>query len=523
MSEILTNVKNRFKFGKEKKTEVIKKPLVVHNFHKLTHKNLIDYFQTSATSGLATGTAKALLAKNGKNELRKPKSQFFQKLFKYCFAGFCWLLWIGSFICFIAWKPIGNPPDPTNLGLAILLLLVIGLQAAFEAFQDWSSSKVMKSIKNMMPSDATLIRDGIECKVPVSDIVVGDIVLLSNGAKVPADVCLIESNDLKFDRSMLTGESEAIDGAAMCTDDSYNESKNIAFMASLITNGNGKAVVTLTGPDTMIGSIADLTSEAKQKPTTLQKEITHFVIIIAVLAVSTVTVCFTVWGAWLYQTYPNYIKVSDMLVNAIAILVAFIPTGLPVAVTLSLLLVARKMAHNRVLVKNLTTVETLSCVTVIASDKTGTLTQNKMYVTNASAGLNVLTTVTTRRASVRNEPKSILQLLSISILCNEAKFSELDREKPVNERTTSGGATDGAILKYAANAIEIDDVQKEFSQIAQVPFNSRNKWMSVIFKENNQAEQDSEEVPCEKFDCYNLSNEECVISIKGKTLFIYLK
>lgn len=283
----------------------------------------------------------------------------------YLFGGFCWLLWIAAFICFLAWKPIGEPnPDPTNLGLAILLLLVIGLQAGFEAFQDWSSSKVMNSIKGMMAAEASVIRNGVEMKIPADKIVVGDLVVLTYGTKVPADLRIIESADLRFDRSMLTGESEAIEASITATDDNYTESKNIGFMATMITNGTGKGIITQTGSNTMIGSIALLTSSAKEEKTTLQKEINNFVILIAVLAISTVVICFIVWGAWIHISYPTFITVSVMLVNAIAILVAFIPTGLPVAVTLSLLLVARKMARNKVLVKNLTVIETLSCCNV---------------------------------------------------------------------------------------------------------------------------------------------------------------
>ncbi len=206
----------------------------------------------------------------------------------------------------------------------------------------------------------------------------------------------------------------------------------------------------------MIGSIASLTAGSKEKPTTLQKEISRFVIFVTVIAISTVTFCFIIWGAWVRRDYPKYISVSQMLVNAISILVAFIPTGLPVSLTLSLLLVARNMAKNQVLVKNLTTVETLSCVNVIASDKTGTLTQNKMYVTNAAAGLLVLTQNIERRASVRSETdnnlclfKSTLQLVVSCLMCNEASFDEEDRERPVNERKTTGSATDGAILKVS--------------------------------------------------------------------------
>jgi sodium/potassium-transporting ATPase subunit alpha len=256
---LCATLSNKFNFAKKgpskNKTESkvdtkVKAVVVNHQFHKYTTNEIENLFQTSIEKGLTDETAKNLLLKNGRNELRKPQSQFFKKLFKYCFSGFCWILWIGSFVCFIAWKPIGSlnggTSDPTNLGLGILLLLVIGLQAVFEAFQDWSSGKVMKSIKNMMPADAHVIRNGVERKIPVAELVVGDLVILENGTKVPADLRLIESSDLKFDRSMITGESEAIDGHINCTDEVYSESKNISFMTTLVTNGNGKGIVTLT-------------------------------------------------------------------------------------------------------------------------------------------------------------------------------------------------------------------------------------------------------------------------------------
>ena len=146
---------------------------------------------------------------------------------------------------------------------------MIGLQAAFEAFQDWSSSKVMNSIKGMMAADATVIRNGVETRIPADRIVPGDLVLLTYGQKVPADLRIIESADLRFDRSMLTGESEAVEGAVNFTDDNYTESKNVAFMATMVTNGTGKGIITQTGSNTMIGSIAVLTSSAKQEATTL--------------------------------------------------------------------------------------------------------------------------------------------------------------------------------------------------------------------------------------------------------------
>ena len=292
----------------------------------------------------------------------------------------------------------------------------------------------------------------------------------------------------------------------------------------MITNGTGKGIVTQTGAHTMIGSIAVLTSSAKQETTTLQREINNFVLLIAILAISTVSVCYIVWGVWIYQSYPQFISVSAMLVNAIAILVAFIPTGLPVAVTLSLLLVARKMARNKVLVKNLTIIETLSCCNVIASDKTGTLTQNKMFVINAAAGLNVINTSAARRASVisvrrRPELKSSLQLLNACILCNEAKFEANQQDKPVNERNTSGGATDVAILRYGANYIEVDLVEEDYhvmdKEIGVVPFNSKNKWMARVFKCNTEKKSKEAKDDEENVDSFGLADDECVVVLKG--------
>jgi sodium/potassium-transporting ATPase subunit alpha len=223
------------------------------NFHKMSLKDLSNYFDVSLTTGLETKKATQLLIKNGKNQLQMPRQNVIKKILKYMFSGFCGLLWISSVICILAWKPIGNPPDPTNLGLGILLVVVILLQAAFSAFQDWSSNKVMKSIKNMLPSTATVIRDGIEGKIPLEELVLGDIVVLIYGNKVPADVRIIESSDLKFDKALLTGESEAIEGTVECTDERFIESKNIGFMTTLVTNGKGKGIVIATGQNTMIG------------------------------------------------------------------------------------------------------------------------------------------------------------------------------------------------------------------------------------------------------------------------------
>jgi sodium/potassium-transporting ATPase subunit alpha len=190
--------------------------------------------------------------------------------------------------------------------------VVIVLQASFSAFQDWSSSKVMKSIKNLIPSKATVIRTGAELNISAEEVVIGDVVVLSYGNKVPADLRIIECHDLKFDRSLLTGESDAVDGSVECTDESLLESRNIAFMTSLVTNGCGRGVVIATGKNTMIGKIATLAHSTSQKKTTLQKDILRFVYLISTMAILNVIILVIVWFTYLRVYYPTYINVPTM-------------------------------------------------------------------------------------------------------------------------------------------------------------------------------------------------------------------
>jgi sodium/potassium-transporting ATPase subunit alpha len=179
----------------------------------------------------------------------------------------------------------------------------------------------------MMPGAASVIRDGKEQKIPVEEVVIGDLVILAYGNKVPADCRIIEAKDLKFDKSMLTGESEAIEGTVECTDETYVESKNIGFMTALITNGVGKAIVVTTGERTMMGKIAGLTNVTHQKQTSLQKELNRFIKIIASAAIIMAIIVIILWVSWLRVKHGRYIDLSNFLVNTISVMIAFIPEG----------------------------------------------------------------------------------------------------------------------------------------------------------------------------------------------------
>lgn len=178
-------------------------------FHVVSADELASQLSTSLTDGLDSNVAAQLLLKQGKNKITQRKRSPIARILGYFFSGFSSLFLIAATICILAWKPIGGlggeTPDPVNLDLGVLLIFVIIVQAGFNAFQDWSSTKIMKSIRNMMPCMAYVIRNGKEVSVPVEEIVVGDLIRLTYGNKVPADCRIIESRGLKFDKSMLTG------------------------------------------------------------------------------------------------------------------------------------------------------------------------------------------------------------------------------------------------------------------------------------------------------------------------------
>lgn len=257
------------------------------DYHILSAKSVCDRFNVFQEQGLSKEAAATRLERDGKNAIPSPPEHMWRKIFWYVFGGFCSVLWIGVIIFFICWRPLGDPnPQAYNLGLAILVLIVILLQACFSAFQDWSTKRTMQSILDLLPSDAMVMREGSFVKVPSTDLVAGDIVRISIGDKVPADMRLLTSSgDVRFDRSMITGEAEEIDGALDSTDENFLESRNIAFMGTMVVNGSAVGIVVLTGKNSVMGRIAQATSGVEDEPTLIQREISRFVYIIVCLTI----------------------------------------------------------------------------------------------------------------------------------------------------------------------------------------------------------------------------------------------
>jgi sodium/potassium-transporting ATPase subunit alpha len=246
----------------------------------------------------------------------------------------------------------------------------------FNAWQDWSSARTMDSISGMLPDDCSVLRDGNRVELQAIDLVPGDILYIKSGNKLPADVRFVEvSSDAKFDRSILTGESQPIAASIDFTDKNYLETQNIGMQGTHCISGSALGITVSTGDRTVFGKIARLTNTPKKGMTTLQKEILRFVIIICSLMIFFNFVVIICWGAWLRRAHPNWISVGGLIVNVVTVAVAFVPEGLPIALTASLTIVAGIMKANQVLCKSLKTVETLGAVSVICSDKTGTLTK----------------------------------------------------------------------------------------------------------------------------------------------------
>ncbi|EPT05834.1 calcium ATPase transmembrane domain M-containing protein [Fomitopsis schrenkii] len=459
--------------------------------HTISIDDVFTRYSTSPTIGLERAAVQRRAKTGGKNVISPPKTQYRKKIANYIFGGFNFLMWI-AFIFSLATP---NPPA-FNLGIAILLLLVIIVSAAFYAVVDWSASRIMSSVKTLIAANATVIRDGEQQTISARDVVVGDVLLLSMGDRVPADIRIVKaSSDLRFDRSLLTGESDMIPGALDMTSPNALETRNLALTSTFVVQGTCTGVVYAIGDKSAMGRIVAMSGETKFKLTTVQREVWFLTKIVSAMALTVFCTAIIIWAAWLRTSYPGYETASQAMVNSIGCLTSFAPGGLPVAVALSLTIVAKKMAKRHVLVKNLATVETLGCMSVLCSDKTGTLTVGKMSVQNVAFVDSEHRVDDLLQAEAQSSSPSALQALHmIARLCNGARF-EISSEDVDAERKIKGDATDSAVLAFA-ESIRIPSLQVDSAtllstheKLFEIPFNSRNKWMLSVVRASSKEQE----------------------------------
>ncbi|PTB36171.1 hypothetical protein M441DRAFT_151795 [Trichoderma asperellum CBS 433.97] len=462
-------------------------------WHTLSIQEVSQKLDTSTETGLSVQGVKDKTEEFGANTPTPPKSRLLQKIFFYLFGGFGSILFGGSILVFVSWKPLGEPdPAVANLALGIVLVIVWLAQAAFNAWQDFSSSRVMKSITGMLPEDCSVLRDGKRRLVPATEVVPGDILFFSAGNKLPADIRFVDvSTDAKFDRSILTGESNPLPAIIESTEKNYLETKCIGMQGTHCTSGSGLGIVVATGDNTVFGRIAKLTNKPKTGQTALQKEIFRFVLIIATLMILMVVVIIALWAGFIRHKYPDYISVSTLIVDCVSVAIAFIPEGLPIALTASLTITAGIMKKNDILCKSLKTVETLGTVSVLLSDKTGTLTKNQMTVTDCLIGSKVLTVTEAIQdmedTSGSQKTAALKQLCITSAVCNAGEFDPTSIHLPISERKILGDATDQAILRLSEFLGPVNKSRELWIKRFDLAFNSKNKFALRISSPRDQS------------------------------------
>ncbi|PYH49773.1 cation-translocating P-type ATPase [Aspergillus saccharolyticus JOP 1030-1] len=453
------------------------------DWHQITIEELQKRWSVDIAQGLSRDQIQQRVQEYGKNALSPLPHQWFWQIFGYFFKGFGAILLIGSILVLVSWKPLGEPPAIANLALAIVLLAVFFIQAGFNAWQDWSSSRVMASITAMLPESCLVVRDSSLTVVSGPEIVPGDVVHLKAGTKLPADLRLVEvSTDASFDRSILTGESAPINGTIDSTDDNYLETHCIGLQGTHCVAGSAVGIVVSTGDSTVFGRIAKLTSEPKKGLTTLEKEVLRFVAFIVAIMVAMIILVVGVWAGWLRKKHPDWINVPTLIVDCVSVAIAFIPEGLPIALTANLTITANLMSKNKILCKSLKTVETLGAVSVICSDKTGTLTKNKMFVTECAVSTTCFSPDSARDEMVRKGKKSgVHQLRAMAGLCNAAEFDAGSMQLPLHEREIHGNATDQAVLRLSEELGSVAKLRQAWKKTYELAFNSKNKFMIRTF------------------------------------------
>jgi len=345
--------------------------------HRIGTEALAKKFNSNKDTGLTSAAALAAQGQYGMNALSKKEAVPWYCLFFHELTGFfSLLLWFGSFLCFIGYGIQADKEDRANLWLGIVLGVVTLLTGIFSYMQTSKSAEMMAQFENFIPPIAYVIRDGREAKVEAKNIVPGDVVLVKGGENIPCDVCVFKSNEMKVNNASLTGEALDVNidpDAEPCPN--IFETKNVAFFGTQCTAGSGTGFCFRIGDSTVIGQIANLASSAETAETPLAIEIERFIKIISAVAISLGVIFFIFGLVYEYDIITN-------LVFAIGIIVANVPEGLLATVTVSLALTAQRMAGKMVLVKNLESVETLGSTSCICSDKTGTLTQNRMTVSH---------------------------------------------------------------------------------------------------------------------------------------------
>ena len=338
-------------------------------FEQYSIQQTAEELKTDVLKGLETREAAVRLSCDGRNEMRGPrKKTVIESFLEQLNDPLIYVLIVAAVVSVLL-KEISD---------AVIIGVVVALNAVVGMFQEGKAKKALESLKKLASPKAMVIRDGRRVEIPAAELVKGDLVYLEAGCQVPADIRLTESSNLKIEESALTGESVPVEKeAAFVTGKGMRlplgDRRNMAYMSTIVTYGRGYGIVTATGMDTELGRIAAMITEAKEEMTPLQKRLGELGRVLSLLSLFLCAALFVI--AVLQRR-----NIPEMLITAISLAVAAVPEGLPAVVTICLALSVTRMVRVNTIVRRLPSVETLGAVSVVCSDKTGTLTQNRMSV-----------------------------------------------------------------------------------------------------------------------------------------------
>ena len=421
----------------------------------LRKEEVLRKLSTDEKQGLTEKEVQERQAKYGKNKLQeKKKESFIVKFIKQFNDFMIIILIIASIISAVVSKMQGE----NDYVDSIIIIGIVVFNALMGVIQEAKAEKSIEALKQMTPQLAKTIRNGKTVEVNAEELVKGDIIILDAGNFVPADCRILESHNLKIEESSLTGETQGAekDADAICSKNApLGDMKNMAFMASITVNGHGKAVVTDTGMNTKVGQIANMIIEDEAPQTPLQKKLGE---VGKILGLACLAICVIIFVMGLIK----HIEPVEMFMTSVGLAVAAIPEGLPAIVTIMLSIGVTKMAKKNSIIRKLPAVETLGSSSVICSDKTGTLTQNKMKVVD-----------------VRSQNKKFI--IELATLCTDC---DINVESGVPQ--VSGEPTEKAIVEECINMGTVKDKLENFMpRINEIPFDSNRKMMTTIHKIGN--------------------------------------
>lgn len=438
----------------------------------------------SLVSGLSSAEAEKRLAKYGENILSHKKAVHPAKIFAGQFKDFMVMILLGATVISVL---MGEAVEALTIVLIVLVNAVLGF------LQEYKTEKTLEALKNMAAPTAKVIRDGQEIEIPASDAVPGDLLVLAAGDRVPADAQIVEATLLQADEAMLSGESHPVNKTDLPQDGTQETfRKDMVYMGTIITKGRGKAVVSGTGMTTQMGQIAGMLDTIETERTPLQEKLGSLG---KYIGIGCLLICAIVTVTGIVRGEP----VFDMLLTGISLAVAAIPEGLPAVVTIALALAVSRMVKRGALIRKLHAVETMGCAQVICTDKTGTLTENRMTVQEIATPKYCFYRADgekgffAKNGMAAADSEDIRRMIEIAVLCNNAQLPQ-ERDKkslfhPQKTEHAQGDPTEISLLEMAETAyFSTGKISREFSRIFEIPFDSQRKRMSVAVR-NRQGDR----------------------------------